>query len=116
MQFVETLDSFLSEPDMLHISLICIVVSFLIRLPSPSPVPPRGCELPWWFVYLGWLCVFLTSGLAAFFTMMYGLKMGRVQSTQWLVAMAVTLFQSIFILQPLKVLLTYVTAETAARQ
>ncbi|MGH0125309.1 UNVERIFIED_CONTAM: hypothetical protein FKN15_022898 [Acipenser sinensis] len=74
------------------------------KLPSPSPVPPRGCELPWWFVYLGWLCVFLTSGLAAFFTMMYGLKMGRVQSTQWLVAMAVTLFQSIFILQPLKVL------------
>ncbi|MGH0119641.1 UNVERIFIED_CONTAM: hypothetical protein FKN15_058092 [Acipenser sinensis] len=77
----------------------------LFRLPSPSPVPPRGCELPWCFVYLGWLCVFLTSGLAAFFTMMYGLKMGRVQSTQWLVAMAVTLFQSIFILQPLKVLM-----------
>ncbi|XP_028608529.1 polycystic kidney disease protein 1-like 2 [Grammomys surdaster] len=63
---------------------------------------PRG--LPWWCVLVGWLLVATTSGVAAFFTMLYGLHYGRVSSLKWLISMAVSFVESVFITQPLKVL------------
>lgn len=62
---------------------------------------PRG--LPWWCVLVGWLLVATTSGVAAFFTMLYGLHYGRVSSLKWLISMAVSFVESVFITQPLKV-------------
>ncbi|XP_072925767.1 polycystin-1-like protein 2, partial [Hemitrygon akajei] len=62
-------------------------------------------RLPWWFVYIGWFLVFVTSGISAFFTMLYSFDYGKEQSTQWLVSMIVSFLESIFIIQPLKVLL-----------
>ncbi|XP_062032025.1 polycystin-1-like protein 2 [Lepus europaeus] len=64
--------------------------------------PPRG--LPWWCVLVGWLLVAATSGVAAFFTMLYGLHYGRASSIRWLLSMAVSFVESVFITQPLKVL------------
>ncbi|XP_047565947.1 polycystic kidney disease protein 1-like 2 [Lutra lutra] len=63
---------------------------------------PRG--LPWWFVVVGWLLVAVTSGVAAFFTMLYGLHYGRASSLKWLISMAVSFVESVFVTQPLKVL------------
>ncbi|XP_021075889.1 polycystic kidney disease protein 1-like 2 [Mus pahari] len=63
---------------------------------------PRG--LPWWCVLVGWLLVATTSGVAAFFTMLYGLHYGRASSLKWLISMAVSFVESVFITQPLKVL------------
>uniref|UniRef100_M3YDV1 Polycystin-1-like protein 2 n=1 Tax=Mustela putorius furo TaxID=9669 RepID=M3YDV1_MUSPF len=63
---------------------------------------PRG--LPWWFVVVGWLLVAATSGVAAFFTMLYGLHYGRASSLKWLISMAVSFVESVFVTQPLKVL------------
>uniref|UniRef100_A0A8C4NF77 Uncharacterized protein n=2 Tax=Eptatretus burgeri TaxID=7764 RepID=A0A8C4NF77_EPTBU len=60
--------------------------------------------LPWWMVYLGWILVALTSAVSAFFTMLYGLTYGRKRSLEWLLSIGVSIFQSIFITQPLKVL------------
>lgn len=62
---------------------------------------PRG--LPWWCVLVGWLLVAATSGVAAFFTMLYGLHYGRASSFWWLISMAVSFVESVFITQPLKV-------------
>ncbi|XP_069757368.1 polycystin-1-like protein 2 isoform X2 [Narcine bancroftii] len=62
--------------------------------------------LPWWFVYIAWFFVMVTSATSAFFTMLYGLAYGKVQSIKWLISMATSLFQSMFILQPVKVLCT----------
>ncbi|XP_051024689.1 polycystic kidney disease protein 1-like 2 isoform X2 [Acomys russatus] len=63
---------------------------------------PRG--LPWWCVLVGWLLVAATSGVAAFFTMLYGLHYGRASSFKWLISMAVSFVESVFVTQPLKVL------------
>ncbi|XP_053465162.1 polycystic kidney disease protein 1-like 2 [Nycticebus coucang] len=64
--------------------------------------PPGG--LPWWCIFVAWLLVAATSGVAAFFTMLYGLHYGRASSLRWLLSMAVSFVESVFITQPLKVL------------
>ncbi|XP_051829552.1 polycystic kidney disease protein 1-like 2 [Antechinus flavipes] len=61
-------------------------------------------SLPWWFVLIGWLLVVSTSSVAAFFTMLYGLHYGKDNSIKWLLSMAVSFVESVFITQPLKVL------------
>uniref|UniRef100_A0A8D3CTK8 Polycystic kidney disease 1 like 2a n=1 Tax=Scophthalmus maximus TaxID=52904 RepID=A0A8D3CTK8_SCOMX len=66
-----------------------------------------GCcrgGLPWWFIFVGWLLVIATSSVAGYFTMIYGLKFGKERSISWLVSMIVSFFQSILVIQPLKVL------------
>ncbi|XP_038661912.1 polycystic kidney disease protein 1-like 2 [Scyliorhinus canicula] len=59
--------------------------------------------LPWWFVYIAWFLVIVTSATSAFFTILYGLSYGKEKSIKWLISMATTLFQSVFVLQPVKV-------------
>ncbi|XP_075692927.1 polycystin-1-like protein 2 [Rhinoderma darwinii] len=63
---------------------------------------PKG--LPWWFVFIGWFLVLATSGVSGFFTMLYGLHYGKDSSIKWLISMAISFFESLFITQPLKVL------------
>ncbi|XP_071973672.1 polycystin-1-like protein 2 isoform X2 [Engystomops pustulosus] len=60
--------------------------------------------LPWWFVFIGWFLVLATSGVSGFFTMLYGLHYGKDSSIKWLISMAISFFESLFITQPLKVL------------
>ncbi|XP_020344471.2 polycystic kidney disease protein 1-like 2 [Oncorhynchus kisutch] len=60
--------------------------------------------LPWWFVFIGWILVVATSGVSGYFTMMYGLTYGKDRSISWLISMVVSFFQSLLIIQPLKVL------------
>lgn len=59
--------------------------------------------LPWWFIFVGWLLVIATSFVSGYFTMLYGLKFGKERSISWLISMNVSFFQSIFVIQPLKV-------------
>ncbi|XP_074551429.1 polycystin-1-like protein 2 [Halichoeres trimaculatus] len=59
--------------------------------------------LPWWFIFVGWLLVIATSVVSGYFTMLYGLKFGKERSVSWLVSMIVSFFQSVLIIQPLKV-------------
>ncbi|XP_053127311.1 polycystic kidney disease protein 1-like 2 [Hemicordylus capensis] len=63
---------------------------------------PKG--LPRWFVLIGWFLVAITSGVSGFFTMLYGLHYGKENSIKWLISMAISFFESLFITQPLKVL------------
>ncbi|XP_068117923.1 polycystin-1-like protein 2 [Hyperolius riggenbachi] len=64
--------------------------------------PTKG--LPWWFVFIGWFLVAATSGVSGFFTMLYGLHYGKDSSIKWLISMAISFFESLFVTQPLKVL------------
>ncbi|KAM6978376.1 polycystin-1-like protein 2 [Tautogolabrus adspersus] len=59
--------------------------------------------LPWWFIFIGWLLVIGTSVVAGYFTMLYGLKFGKERSVSWLVSQIVSFFQSVLVIQPLKV-------------
>ncbi|XP_076879412.1 polycystin-1-like protein 2 [Brachyhypopomus gauderio] len=60
--------------------------------------------LPWWFVIVGWILVAATSGVSAYFTMMYGLTYGKDRSISWLISTMVSFFESLLITQPIKVL------------
>ncbi|KAK7169721.1 hypothetical protein R3I94_000075 [Phoxinus phoxinus] len=64
----------------------------------------QGWWLPWWFLFIGWFLLFTMSGLSTFFTLLYGFKYGRESSIQWVITLTLSLVQSIFILQPLKVI------------
>ncbi|KAM7014913.1 polycystin-1-like protein 2 [Tautogolabrus adspersus] len=63
-----------------------------------------GCWLPWWCVFLGWFLLLSISGVSTFFTLLYGFQYGRAKSIKWVMSLGLSLFQSIFILQPLKVI------------
>ncbi|XP_078524922.1 polycystin-1-like protein 2 [Lissotriton helveticus] len=69
---------------------------------SPKRAPKKK-PLPWWFIFVGWALLLSMSGVSTYFTMMYGFKYGKQSSIRWIVSMALSLFQSIFVLQPLKV-------------
>lgn len=58
---------------------------------------------PWWFVFVGWFLVAATSGVSAYFTMMYGLTYGKDRSISWLISISVSFFESLFVTQPIKV-------------
>ena len=63
----------------------------------------RAKGLPWWFVYVGWFLVMVTSLTAATVTLLYGIEFGLKKSSQWLLSMFFSLTQDIFVSQPLKV-------------
>uniref|UniRef100_W5MAE3 PLAT domain-containing protein n=1 Tax=Lepisosteus oculatus TaxID=7918 RepID=W5MAE3_LEPOC len=71
--------------------------------PAPKKKTSSGCWLPWWFVFVGWFLLISISGISTFFTLLYGFFYGKDSSIKWVMSLALSLFQSIFILQPLKV-------------
>ncbi|XP_030269688.1 polycystic kidney disease protein 1-like 2 [Sparus aurata] len=74
----------------------------------PPPVKKKkksgGCWLPWWCVFLGWFLLLSISGISTYFTLLYGFEYGKQKSIKWVMSLGLSLFQSIFILQPLKVI------------
>lgn len=75
---------------------------------SPPPVKRKkgtsGGWLPWWCVFLGWFLLLSLSAVSTYFTLLYGFQYGRERSIKWVMSLGLSLFQSIFILQPLKVI------------
>ncbi|XP_078594329.1 polycystin-1-like protein 2 [Branchiostoma floridae x Branchiostoma japonicum] len=61
--------------------------------------------LPHWFVYIGWVLVFLSATGSAFFVILYSMEWGAEKSGEWLTSILLSIFQSVLIVQPLKVLL-----------
>ncbi|KAM7424265.1 hypothetical protein PAMA_000551 [Pampus argenteus] len=75
----------------------------------PPPVKKKkkrsaDCWLPWWCVFLGWFLLLSISGVSTFFTLLYSLQYGKEKSIKWVMSLGLSLFESIFILQPLKVI------------
>ncbi|KAJ7986028.1 hypothetical protein DPEC_G00346570 [Dallia pectoralis] len=60
--------------------------------------------LPWWFVFVGWFLLVSISVVSTYFTLIYGFVYGKEKSIQWAFSLGLSLFQSIFIMQPLKVI------------
>ncbi|XP_053305069.1 polycystic kidney disease protein 1-like 2 [Spea bombifrons] len=75
-----------------------------IQRTSQKQHTPKKRRLPWWFLFIGWALLLSISAVSTYFTMMYGFQYGRESSIRWIISMALSLFQSIFILQPLKVI------------
>ncbi|XP_077025289.1 polycystin family receptor for egg jelly [Tamandua tetradactyla] len=73
-----------------------------------KPEPPEEKPmilLPWWCVYIAWFLVFAISSVSSFFIVFYGLTYGYGKSLEWLFASFCSFSQSIFLLQPLKIIL-----------
>ncbi|KAG9267062.1 polycystic kidney disease protein 1-like 2 [Astyanax mexicanus] len=69
----------------------------------PAKQKNTGCKLPWWFVFVAWALLLGISGVSTFFTLLYGFQYGKESSIRWFITLTLSLFQSIFIIQPMKV-------------
>ncbi|KAK7913234.1 hypothetical protein WMY93_013445 [Mugilogobius chulae] len=84
-----------------------VFTSHLAYCPPPVKVVKKrtvSWQLPWWCVFIGWFLLIAISGISTFFTLIYGLEYGKDKSIKWVMSLGLSLFQSIFILQPLKVI------------
>lgn len=70
---------------------------------NPKKKSKKG--LPHGFVYVAWVLCFLSSVTSAVFTVFYSLSWGPEIANKWLLAFVTSFFQSILIIQPLKVVL-----------
>lgn len=84
-----------------------VFTSHLAYCPPPVKVVKKKrtptFSLPWWCVFIGWFLLLSISGISTFFTLFYGLEYGKEKSIKWVISLGLSLFESIFILQPLKV-------------
>nr|XP_003461999.1 polycystic kidney disease and receptor for egg jelly-related protein [Cavia porcellus] len=77
----------------------------------PSHQGPKRCQtqcwiaLPWWCVYTAWFFVLATSTVSSFFIIFYGLTYSSDESVEWLFASICSFCQSVFLVQPLKIIL-----------
>ena len=63
----------------------------------------RVFRLPYWFIYVAWVLVFLSVAASAFFTILYSFGWGRKKSTAWLVAFLFSNVSNVFFVEPMKV-------------
>ncbi|KAM4838337.1 polycystin family receptor for egg jelly [Urocitellus parryii] len=61
--------------------------------------------LPSWCVYVAWFLVFATCSMSSFFIIFYGLTYGYEKSVEWLFASVCSFCQSVFLVQPCKIIL-----------
>ena len=64
----------------------------------------KGSQLPYWFIYIAYILVVAAVVSSAFFTILYSFEWGKEKSEGWLVAFLLCFFESVLIIQPLKVL------------
>ena len=62
-----------------------------------------SCVLPYWYIYVAWLGLCLTSVVCAFFVVLYGLQFGKDVTARWISSMTITFIQDVIISEPLKV-------------
>lgn len=65
----------------------------------------KSPQFPWWCRYVSWALVFLISTVASFFIILYGLTYGYTTSLEWFIAAMTSFFESVFLLQTLKIAL-----------
>ena len=66
--------------------------------------PPQG-KLPHYFIFFAYAVCYLASAASIFFTLLYSIQWGKETSTEWVIAMVTSFFQSVLLLQPVKVVL-----------
>ncbi|KAF7212109.1 transcript variant X2 [Nothobranchius furzeri] len=84
-----------------------VLSSHLANCPPPVRRKKKvsaGLRLPWWCVFIGWFLLLSISGISTYFTLLYSFQYGKEKSIKWVMSLGLSLFESIFILQPLKVI------------
>ncbi|KAK9399283.1 polycystic kidney disease and receptor for egg jelly-related protein [Crotalus adamanteus] len=65
----------------------------------------RKPQFAWWWRYVAWVIVFFMSFISSVFIILYGLTYGYSASTEWFIASMTSFFESVFLLQTLKMVL-----------
>ncbi|XP_026552136.1 polycystic kidney disease and receptor for egg jelly-related protein-like [Pseudonaja textilis] len=65
----------------------------------------RKPQFAWWWRYVAWAIVFFMSFVSAVFIILYGFTYGSSASTEWFIASMTSFFESVFLLQTLKMAL-----------
>ena len=71
--------------------------------PNNTRTIKRGRNMPHWCIYVAWCLVFLCIASGSFFTILYALQWGKTKSEAWLGAFFLSFFQSVCVIQPIKV-------------
>ncbi|XP_061175461.1 uncharacterized protein LOC133184410 [Saccostrea echinata] len=66
----------------------------------------KTCDLPWYFVIIGWILLWTATLVSAAFVTFYGVMFQDIKCKMWITSMLISFFTSIFITQPIKVILT----------
>uniref|UniRef100_A0A8C0T2X8 Polycystin 1 like 3, transient receptor potential channel interacting n=3 Tax=Canis lupus TaxID=9612 RepID=A0A8C0T2X8_CANLF len=77
------------------------VTSFPLLSPEEGK-EPIAYSLPRGVTYICWLCLGVTSLVAAFFTALYSLELTKDQATSWVMSVILSVLQNIVISQPIK--------------
>ncbi len=67
-----------------------------------------GCRLPWWCVYVGYALALCVVGVAFFITVEVAGVFGAEKSARWLTSFCISIIESIFLSQPIKVCLNFI--------
>lgn len=62
-----------------------------------------GRNLPYWCIYISWVLCFVSMIVPAFFVILYSMQWGKERSNAWLGSISLSFFQSLLIMDPLKV-------------
>jgi polycystin 1L2 len=65
----------------------------------------RKKRLPWWCIYVGYILSFITVVVAFYFAVEFGGVFGLEKSVSWLVGFIMSLIESVFFSQPIKVII-----------
>ena len=75
--------------------------SYVESIP-PLPLKERFL-LPHWCIYVAYALCFILMAFSIILVILYGHKFGKDIALRWLLALTFSLFESIFVLEPLKV-------------
>ena len=60
--------------------------------------------LPWWFKIIGYIFSFIIVGVSCFFIAIKGILLGDETVQKWLTSFVSSIFSSVFVTQPIKVI------------
>ncbi|CAH1773828.1 unnamed protein product [Owenia fusiformis] len=67
------------------------------------PIDQEEKTLPYWVAYIGWTLVVLSVVASGFFILLYTQQWGEEKSSQWLSTFMLSFFQSLLVMDPVKV-------------
>ncbi|XP_066292622.1 uncharacterized protein [Branchiostoma lanceolatum] len=85
----------------LQVFPVNFIIVQIFRRWRPKGVPKSsGRKLPYWFLYVGWALLALTTLASGFFLLLYSVEWGKDKSVQWLTAFGLAFLQSMVVVQP----------------
>ncbi|CAH1272997.1 PKD1L3 [Branchiostoma lanceolatum] len=85
----------------LQVFPVNFIIVQIFRRWRPKGVPKSSDrKLPYWFLYVGWALLALTTLASGFFLLLYSVEWGKDKSVQWLTAFGLAFLQSMVVVQP----------------